>query len=295
MFAEVKPSPVIYRSDPAPLPDDLSARQGHLAACETEQRELNRLRAALDGIGRQARLSGPDIARANGWADSAQIHLDRARRSIEAEEFEDMPAHAATIRLRMNLLRNFLVGAGALNRAEAAPLVGVTCEPAPAPACKHRVTPAQFLRCGIARIAHALKSVPHTVKRHMPSQIQGEKIGRMMERDLALIPAREELARLGQDLTLADLRRSQLMRSSGRAGQTSWARHTLGALLTEAQAAAAKGEQALKNGRHPQETVEGSIAAIRSRLTTFNTVLETGDQSGVNFQFLDRPWPTPSA
>lgn len=313
MFVQLTPSPVIHRSCAdvarAPLPEALSARQGHLAACESEQRELSRLRTALDGIGRQARLSGPDFAEAHGWADSAQTHLDRARRAIEAEEFEDMPAHVATIRFRMNLLRNFLVRTGALDRAETAPDAGsprltdhfsapareAGSEPPSARAGKHKVTPAQFLRSGIVRIAHAMTCVPQLVRRHAPGQIQREKIGKMMERDLALMPLREELRQLELDLTLADLRTSLILGVSGQADRRTWARQTLGPLLADAQRAAAEGSRALKSSRHPQKDIEASIATIRSDLTSFNTALETRDLSSMNFGFLNRPCPTPSA
>ena len=184
MYAQLTPSPVVFRPDmaPATLPDALSLKEGHLACCDTEERELTRLRAALDGIGRHPRSSGPDMAEAHGWADSAQALLNRARRAIEAGEFEDMQAHSTTIRFRMNLLREFLVRADALDRSEAAPAVSATrvsefntaprgtgdAPPASAHAGNHRVTPAQFLRSGMTRLAHAVKSAPERLRCHVP-------------------------------------------------------------------------------------------------------------------------------
>lgn len=145
---------------------------------------------------------------------------------------------------------------------------------------------------GLSRIGQAVRSVPNSLRNLLsPASRQRARIDRAIDREIPLVPMREELKLLKADIHRAGVHRGELIAQSGQPeGQIMWARHTLGAFLQESRQALASADQEMATGRTPESSARRSIEQIRSKLTAFKKACDVASLPAPEFAFLSRPW-----
>lgn len=307
------------------LPPTLRYIAGQIKAQRAVQQELDRLQPLVDRLKQFGRLDGPTLHKANLNIAGTRARMDAMRLDIGNGRLDDVDDHLKTGRLRLDNLRAILENAQVLarrNDGETSKVLPASSRrdlfnvmPPQAPSLPPSPSPARRLRHALSQVSGRIDAARHTAQDTLQklahqaqrklqfSGIKEAKIQARLQRERALAPSREELAKLTTDLALAQLCRDTLLKNPElTSGQRGLISATLGQLLGEATVALRRAEQAVAGGVTTAKCLkiaDASIDSIRSKLACFETSIdltfrdkEKKDAKPIRlFDLASHPWP----